>query len=134
MVAGVEMKDAANAFGHYGRTQNHEVIAALRRLGVKVRYGKAIRVKNNEPPSARCLVKVTCGALPSWNHWVVCLGDDVYDPGWGMNPLKRAGIGVNYGTAWPRDWRFKSAIVIDTVSRRLKRGRRVRKGKRCLGG
>ncbi len=100
MAAKVSLKDAIAAVGHEKKrgTHTHEVIAALRKLGVGC-SGKLKRVSRTKPIlPQRAMVVITTGKT-RW-HWMLVWDGVVYDP----------------EGRWPdyHGWRISSCLEIES--------------------
>lgn len=100
MAAKVSLKDAVEAVGHDKKrgTHTHEIVAALRRLGVGC-ADKLRRVSRSKPILPKRAIVVITNGNTKW-HWMLVWDGSVHDP----------------ESRWPDycGWRISSYLEIET--------------------
>ena len=94
MIAGVTLEKSIAVFGKRGETETREVIAALRKLGIKC-GGKLQRMKKGVTPTPCCIMVLHYDGVPirHW-HWIVYYGGLYYDPAESIGIAYKAGVRI----------------------------------------
>ena len=92
MLAGVSLEKSVSVFGKRGGTTTKEVIAALKKLGVKC--GNKLFLAKNHIMTPICIAKLHFSWDKSHTHWTIYHNGVFYDPAIGKTERYPEGVRV----------------------------------------
>jgi hypothetical protein len=96
MVFGIKFEDACKIYGHSHGTEFWKTRKIIRALGVKI-DDKLVQLHGNPfPKKGTYFCRQHLG--PHQNHLVVLRNGNIYDPGYGINPILHELFGWKYSS------------------------------------